>query len=65
MTSSEPLMIKGGVDAGEMQHRNRSHRRALIATFPLALLLAACGAATSPATTPTPTPTATVTATPT
>jgi hypothetical protein len=51
-----------------MQPRNRNHRDGLIATLPLALLVAACGAVaspTSPATTPTPTATATPTVVPT
>ena len=64
-TESNSPMIKGGVDAGAMHPRNRSHRHGLIATVPLALLLAACGAATSPATTPTPTARATPTVIPT
>lgn len=64
-TSTKASVIKGGVDACDMQPRNQNHRHGLATTLPLAALLAACGAATSPATTPTPTPTATVTATPT
>ena len=62
-TSTKASVIKGGVDACDMQPRNQNHRHGLATTLPLAALLAACGAATSPATTPTPTPTATVTAT--
>ena len=41
--SAKPPVIKGGVDAGEMQPRNQNHRHGLIATLPLAVLLAACG----------------------
>lgn len=41
--SAKPPVIKGGVDAGETQPRNQNHRHGLIATLPLAVLLAACG----------------------
>ena len=55
---------KDGVDADQFQPRNQNHRRGLIATLPVALLLAACASA-GPATSPTPTAKATTTATPT
>jgi hypothetical protein len=45
-----------------MQHRNKTHPHGLIATVPLAVLLAACGtnaASTTHSSSPTPTPTAT------
>ena len=45
--STKPPVI-GGVNAGEMQPRTRNRRHGLIATLPLALLLAACGGGTSP-----------------
>jgi hypothetical protein len=61
-TQTKAPVIKGRVEAGEMQPRNRSHRHALMATVPFAVLLAACGttAATSThSSSPRPTPTAT------
>jgi hypothetical protein len=61
-TPTKALVIKGRADAGEMQPRNRSHRHGLIATGPLAVLLAACGttaATTTHSSSPAPTPTAT------
>src|SRR5580704_610698 len=50
-----------GVDAGEMQPGNQNHRHGLIASVPLAVLLAACGTAatTTRSSSPTPIPTAT------
>lgn len=53
---------KDGVDASELQPRTRNNRHRLIATLPVALLVASCAAA-GPTTTPT--PTASDTATPT
>ena len=67
-TSSKPLRSGWGY-TGEMQPRNQIHRHGLIATLPLALLLAACGAGASPTSsshsipTPTPVPTPSVPAT--
>ena len=67
-TSSKPLR-SGRRYTGEMQPRNQIHRHGLIATLPLALLLAACGAGASPTSsshsipTPTPVPTPSVPAT--
>jgi hypothetical protein len=67
-TPTKAPVNKGGVDATEMQPRNRSHRHGLVATLPLALLLAACGAGASPSaashSTPTPTPIPTPVSTP-
>ncbi len=67
-TQTKAPVIKGGVDAGEMHPGNRNHRHGLVATLPLALLLAACGAGISPSSvsrsTPTPTPVPTLTPTP-
>jgi hypothetical protein len=66
-TSSKPLWSGWGY-TGEMQPRNQIHRHGLIATLPLALLLAACGAGGSPSSpsrsTPTPTPVPTPSPTP-
>jgi hypothetical protein len=68
--STKPPVI-GGVNAGEMQPRSHNHRHGLIATLPLAVLLAACGAGASPSSpsrstpTPTPVPTPSPTAVPT
>ena len=53
---------KDGVDASELQPRTRNDRHRLIATLPLALLVASCAAA-GPTTTPTPTASATATPT--
>jgi hypothetical protein len=59
-TPTKAPVIKGGVDAGEMQPRNQNHRHGLIATLPLAVLLAACGTGATPSSpspsTPTPSP---------
>ena len=59
-TLTRPPVVKGGVRPGELQRRSHNHRRGWIATFPVALLLAACGAGGSPnspaRSTPTPTP---------
>jgi hypothetical protein len=68
--STKPPVI-GGVNSGEMQPRSHNHRHGLIATLPLAILLAACGAGASPSSpsrstpTPTPVPTPSPTAVPT
>jgi hypothetical protein len=66
-TPTKAPVITGGVDAGAMQPRNRSHRHGLIATLPLVVLLAACGAAatTTHLSSPMPTPNPTATPTPT
>ncbi len=58
MTTSKPLWSGRGY-TGEMQSRNRYDGHGLIATLPLALLLAACGAGASRSSSPsrfTPTP---------
>jgi hypothetical protein len=64
VTISTKPPVLGGVDAGEMQPRNQSHRHGLIATLPLALLLAACGAGAAPSSAPRSTPTPVPSATP-
>lgn len=69
MTISTKAVWSGWGYIGEMQPRNQIHRHGLIATLPLALLLAACGAGASPSSpsrstqTPTPVPTPSVPAT--